>query len=155
MIGSEFYVMERVAGHIPRKDLGIDLSAERGPRAVRERARPIRRPALGRPRGGRARVSSSKGDGYVARQVGGWIAPVQEGQDLERPVVAEGHAAGWKPTSPRSRRLLIHNDFRFDNIVLDETDPTKPIALLDWEMATIGDPLMDLGGTMAVLDRGR
>jgi aminoglycoside phosphotransferase (APT) family kinase protein len=44
---------------------------------------------------------------------------------------------------------LIHNDFRFDNLVLDRDDPTRPIGVLDWEMATVGDPLMDLGGTLA------
>ena len=44
---------------------------------------------------------------------------------------------------------LIHNDFRFDNIVLAADDPTRPIGVLDWEMATVGDPLMDLGGTLA------
>jgi aminoglycoside phosphotransferase (APT) family kinase protein len=38
----------------------------------------------------------------------------------------------------------VHNDFRFDNIVLDPDDPTRPIGLLDWELATVGDPLMDL-----------
>ena len=50
---------------------------------------------------------------------------------------------------PDRGSVLIHNDFRLDNVVYDDTDPTRPIALLDWEMATIGDPLMDLGGAMA------
>ncbi len=44
---------------------------------------------------------------------------------------------------------LIHNDFRFDNVVLAKDDPTAVIGVLDWEMATLGDPLMDLGGTLA------
>ena len=44
---------------------------------------------------------------------------------------------------------LIHNDFRFDNIVLSREDPSVPVGVLDWEMATVGDPLMDLGGAMA------
>ena len=44
---------------------------------------------------------------------------------------------------------VIHNDFRFDNLVLDEDDPTASVGVLDWEMATLGDPLMDLGGTLA------
>ena len=44
---------------------------------------------------------------------------------------------------------LIHNDFRFDNLVLDRDDPTHVVGVLDWEMATVGDPLMDLGGTLA------
>src|SRR3712207_8786837 len=49
----------------------------------------------------------------------------------------------------RSRTCLVHNDFRFDNVVLDADEPTRPVALLDWEMATVGDPLMDLGGALA------
>src|SRR5690625_5094596 len=44
---------------------------------------------------------------------------------------------------------LVHNDFRFDNLVLDPEDVTKVIGVLDWEMATVGDPLMDLGGALA------
>ena len=44
---------------------------------------------------------------------------------------------------------VIHNDFRFDNVVLDRADPTRVIGVLDWEMATIGDPLMDLGSALA------
>ena len=44
---------------------------------------------------------------------------------------------------------LIHNDFKFDNLVLDPDDLTRIVAVLDWEMATIGDPLMDLGTTLA------
>ena len=44
---------------------------------------------------------------------------------------------------------MIHNDFRFDNVVLDPNDPTRVIGVLDWEMATLGDPLMDLGSTLA------
>jgi aminoglycoside phosphotransferase (APT) family kinase protein len=44
---------------------------------------------------------------------------------------------------------LIHNDFKFDNLVLDPADLTRIVAVLDWEMATIGDPLMDLGTTLA------
>ena len=44
---------------------------------------------------------------------------------------------------------MIHNDFKFDNLVLDPGDLTRIVAVLDWEMATIGDPLMDLGTTLA------
>jgi aminoglycoside phosphotransferase (APT) family kinase protein len=44
---------------------------------------------------------------------------------------------------------VIHNDFRFDNVVLDPLDPTRLVGVLDWEMATLGDPLMDLGNALA------
>ncbi len=44
---------------------------------------------------------------------------------------------------------VIHNDFKLDNLVLAHDDPTRVVGVLDWEMATLGDPLMDLGGAMA------
>jgi aminoglycoside phosphotransferase (APT) family kinase protein len=47
-----------------------------------------------------------------------------------------------------SGKAIIHNDFKYDNAVLDIDDPTKIISVLDWEMATLGDPLMDLGTTL-------
>ena len=51
---------------------------------------------------------------------------------------------------PRDERICItHNDFRFDNVVLDRNDPTRIIGILDWELATLGDPWMDLGNTLA------
>ncbi|MDQ3233200.1 MAG: phosphotransferase family protein, partial [Pseudobdellovibrionaceae bacterium] len=47
------------------------------------------------------------------------------------------------------RTCVIHNDYRFDNIVFDPEQPTRAIGVLDWEMATLGDPLMDLGNSLA------
>ena len=44
---------------------------------------------------------------------------------------------------------VIHNDFKIDNLVFAPDDPTRVIGVLDWEMATLGDPLMDLGGALA------
>jgi aminoglycoside phosphotransferase (APT) family kinase protein len=44
---------------------------------------------------------------------------------------------------------VIHGDFRLDNLVLDPADPVRIVGVLDWEMATIGDPLMDLGNSLA------
>ena len=44
---------------------------------------------------------------------------------------------------------LIHGDWRFDNLVLDLADPPRIVGVLDWEMATVGDPLMDLGASLA------
>jgi aminoglycoside phosphotransferase (APT) family kinase protein len=44
---------------------------------------------------------------------------------------------------------VIHNDWRFDNLVLSAENPTEIIGVLDWEMATLGDPLMELGGVIA------
>jgi aminoglycoside phosphotransferase (APT) family kinase protein len=49
---------------------------------------------------------------------------------------------------PDTGPALVHNDYKYDNLVLDPADPTRILAVLDWEMATLGDPLMDLGTTL-------
>ena len=60
------------------------------------------------------------------------------------------HRLARRPSSPPTwAHCLIHNDFRLDNVVLSPDDPVRIVGVLDWEMATVGDPLMDLGGTLA------
>jgi aminoglycoside phosphotransferase (APT) family kinase protein len=44
---------------------------------------------------------------------------------------------------------IVHNDYRFDNVILDPNNPMQIIGVLDWELTTLGDPLMDLGNTLA------
>ena len=56
--------------------------------------------------------------------------------------------AGRERAAGTAGATLVHNDFKFDNLVLDPDDLTRIVAVLDWEMATIGDPLMDLGTTL-------
>lgn len=91
----------------------------------------------------------AKGPGYVARQVSGW--PDRYRRARTRTVGSFESVMTWLAANqpPDRAAVLIHNDFRFDNIVLDRADPTRSIGLLDWEMATIGDPLIDLGGALA------
>jgi len=148
VVGSEFYVMERVAGHIPRKDLGIALTTEQ----VRQLCTNmldllVDLHSVDPAAAGLDQLS--KGDGYVERQMSGWIARFEKAKTWNVPSWAK--VIAWlKANQPPDRGSgLIHNDFRLDNIVLDPNDPTKPIALLDWELATVGDPLMDLGSTMS------
>ena len=91
-----------------------------------------------------------KPQGYVERQVTGWIKRYQDARtddvpDLERTMA---WLAANRPAESAAA-TLIHNDFKFDNLVLDPGDLTRIVAVLDWEMATLGDPLMDLGTTLA------
>ena len=91
-----------------------------------------------------------RGAGYVARQVGGWSeryrkAGTDNVGDYER-VMALARRA---PARRTSAQRVIHNDFRLDNVVLAADDPLRVVGVLDWEMATLGDPLMDLGGALA------
>jgi aminoglycoside phosphotransferase (APT) family kinase protein len=92
--------------------------------------------------------------GYVERQVGGWSerwrkARTDDVPDLDR-------AAAWlaeqlpsdRGAAGNSETALLHNDYKYDNLVLAPDDLTRIVAVLDWEMATVGDPLMDLGTSL-------
>lgn len=89
-----------------------------------------------------------KPDGYCKRQVEGWTkryfaAKTHDHAALERTIA-------WlnERIPPESGAALIHNDYKFDNVMLDPDDLTRITAVLDWEMVTVGDPLMDLGTTL-------
>jgi aminoglycoside phosphotransferase (APT) family kinase protein len=88
-------------------------------------------------------------EGYVTRQVEGWTKRYQNARTDDIPEM--DRLASWlaanKPAEAGGR--LIHNDYKYDNLVLDPQDPARIRAVLDWEMATVGDPLMDLGSTLA------
>ena len=87
-------------------------------------------------------------DGYNRRQVGGWTkryiaAKTHEWPELEAAIEWLG-----RNIPPESGTSIVHNDYKFDNVMLDPQDLTRVTAVLDWEMATTGDPLMDLGTTL-------
>ncbi|MBN8866481.1 MAG: phosphotransferase family protein [Solirubrobacterales bacterium] len=143
VIGAEFYVMERVEGRILRAPADVDLGPEEARRcsfALVDTLAAIHRTDfeaaglgdLGRP------------DGYLRRQVSRWTGQLDSGirvspglRELSRRLAAS--------VPERDLAGLVHGDFRMDNVVLDPEDPGRVIAVLDWEMATLGDPLADLG----------
>ena len=83
-------------------------------------------------------------EGFLARQVKGWIERYFRAQTDDIPEVEPltRWLAEHVPQSPAP--TLIHNDFKLNNMILDSNDLTRPVAVLDWEMATVGDPLFDL-----------
>lgn len=91
----------------------------------------------------------NKGPGYIERQISGWIhryTRVVPAQDIAEPVIK------WLVNNqPEDNRpyTLIHNDYKFDNVVFNPENTSQIIGVLDWEMTTIGDPLMDLGCSLA------
>jgi aminoglycoside phosphotransferase (APT) family kinase protein len=89
-----------------------------------------------------------KPEGYVARQVAGWTERYAKARTDDVPTM--DRVAGWLAgrIPQETGAALIHNDFKYDNLVLDPSDLTRVVAVLDWEMATVGDPLMDLGTTL-------
>jgi aminoglycoside phosphotransferase (APT) family kinase protein len=86
-----------------------------------------------------------KPEGFMERQLVGWSKRWERARPYEVPVMDE--VAHWLqahlPVSPPP--TLIHNDFKLDNVMLDAADPGRAVAVFDWDMCTIGDPLADLG----------
>lgn len=150
VIGSEFYVMERMAGQILRKDLPRELRLDRVTvRRLSEAAVDALVELHSVDVAAAGLEELDRGDGYVRRQVEGWSARYRRARTPDVPDFAP--VMKWlSANQPEdSGHCLVHNDFRFDNLVLDPDDVTKVIGVLDWEMATVGDPLMDLGGALA------
>jgi aminoglycoside phosphotransferase (APT) family kinase protein len=96
-------------------------------------------------------------DGFLERQVGRWLAELASHLELpgypevELPHVAE--VAEWLQAHRPTRWTpgLMHGDFHANNVMFSRTEPTVA-AIVDWEMATIGDPLLDLGWLVATWD---
>jgi aminoglycoside phosphotransferase (APT) family kinase protein len=150
VIGAQFYVMQRVDGIIPRRDFppGVTLDEPRG-RALCTNALDVLIDLHRIDVDATPLAAMNKGEGYVERQISGWSRRLRDAhtEDVGDYETVMAWLAEHQPADVAS--CLIHNDFRFDNLVLDRDDPTRPVGVLDWEMATVGDPLMDLGGTLA------
>jgi len=90
-----------------------------------------------------------KPEGFLRRQVDGWADRYERAKTDEIPQV-EPVVKWCRENAPESPPpTLIHNDYKFDNLVLHPDDITRIIGVLDWEMSTVGDPLLDLGVTLS------
>jgi len=88
-----------------------------------------------------------KPEGYAVRQVQGWAERFQKAKTSEVPSIEEAFQWLLSSIPSESDVAFIHNDFKYDNLVISSSGEVQ--AVLDWEMATVGDPLMDLGTTLA------
>ena len=150
VLGAPFYLMEKIRGTILRKDppatlnftsdVARRLSESFVDNLARLHALDYRAIGLG---------DLGKPQGYLERQVRGWIDRYHASRTHDLPQIER--IADWlrEHLPSPSQATLIHNDYKYDNMVLDPTDITKIVGLLDWEMCTIGDPLTDLGTALA------
>ncbi|MFO0550719.1 MAG: phosphotransferase family protein [Polyangiaceae bacterium] len=149
MLGAPFYLMERIQGVVLRKKppVGVTLDDPTLSRLgelfvdtlVELHSLDLESTSL---------LSIGKPDGYVERQVTGWAKRYQDAKTDEVPDI-ERVATWLRDHLPASGRpSMIHNDYKYDNIVLGpELD--KIVGVLDWEMSTVGDPMMDLGTVLS------
>ena len=150
VIGAKFYLMKRVNGVILRNRVPTGMTIEPAifnhlskaaiDQLVQLHQLDIKATGLDQ---------LGKPEGYVQRQVAGWTKRYFNAQTDD--IVSMNEAAAWmQKHSPVSERTsFIHNDYKYDNLVLNPDNLTEIKAILDWEMATVGDPLMDLGTTLA------
>ena len=150
VLGTPFYLMEPISGVILRRDppAGLPFTPETA-RGLCEsfidnlaRLHSIDYASIGL-------ADLGKPQGYLERQVHGWIERYDGSKTHELPEVSQ--VSDWMQRNLPSREgaALIHNDYKFDNVILESDDLTKIVGVLDWEMCTLGDPLSDLGGALA------
>ncbi len=149
VLGAPFYLMERMVGVVVRRTppKGVELTP-RLARALSELVVDglVELHAIDVAKNGL--LDLGKPDGFVERQVRGWS---ERYVAAETDDIAEMHALSeWLrssiPTSPPP--TIVHNDWKLDNLVLSE-DLGRIVGVLDWEMSTVGDPLIDLGTTLS------
>jgi len=150
ILGAPFYVMERVRGLILRRNLpsGLELTRETARKLSESfidqlaNLHGLNYAALGL-------GDLGKPQGYLERQVRGWMERYQGSKTHDLPEVEPLSAWLSEHMPGQSAGTLIHNDYKYDNMVLDSADITSVKAILDWEMCTLGDPLTDLGTALA------
>jgi aminoglycoside phosphotransferase (APT) family kinase protein len=150
ILGAPFYVMERVRGVILRRNLSAEFrlppeTAQKLSESFIDNLAALHSldyTALGLGELG-------KPQGYLERQVRGWMERYQGSKTHELPEVEPLSAWLREHMPAHSDATLVHNDYKFDNMVLDPTDVTQIKAVLDWEMCTLGDPLTDVGAALA------
>ncbi len=150
VIGAPFYLMNPIHGVIVRRQVppSLDLSAEKARRLSESfvdnliRLHRVDYAAVGL-------SDLGKPEGYLERQVRGWTERYYGSKTHDYPEVEKITAWMQQHMPSKSGVSLIHNDYKYDNVVLDSNDITKIVGVLDWEMCTIGDPLTDLGTTLA------
>jgi len=151
VIGAPFYLMQRRRGLVIRRDtppeIGEDLDMRRrvsgGMIDTLADLHSVDIYSSGL-------VNIGKPIGFVTRQIKGWSDRWQRSKTDELPQIDE--VVKWlserippEPDPEHAPPTLVHNDYKLDNVMLDPADPSRVVAILDWEMCTVGDPLVDLG----------
>lgn len=151
VIGSEFFLMERRDGVVVRGAVPDVFGGGEDPTSVRKLSEVVIDtlaefhsvdPALcglddlGHP------------DGFLKRQVKGWQRRWEKAKHEENPLADDVGRWLADEVPPESPPTLLHNDWRLDNMAVAPDDPGRCVAVYDWDMATRGDPLADLGTLM-------
>ena len=149
-LGAPFYVMERVIGHVCRNALPPGYAETSQQRAAIGAAlvdtlaglHTVAPPAVGLEDFGRPA-------GFMERQLRRWSQQWEATKAQDHPELDELRDELVRTQPEQRAAAIVHGDYRLDNTVLHPTVPGRIVAVLDWEMSTLGDPLADLGALLA------
>jgi aminoglycoside phosphotransferase (APT) family kinase protein len=149
-LGASFYVMERVVGHICRNALPVGYADSEAQRAGIGRALidtlaqlhavvpdEVGLTEFGRPAG------------FMERQLRRWSQQWERSKAAELPALDSLRDQLGAALPAQGACAIVHGDYRLDNTILHPTRPGEIVAVLDWEMSTLGDPFADLGALLA------
>jgi len=151
IIGAEFYVMERSEGPLIHNTIPSEWNWTEGQASqlcenffqtlVDLHSVDYKAVGLG---------DFGKPKGYVNRQITGWNRRFEKAwtEDIDKFEDVQTWLVDNMPANERGA-AIIHGDYRIDNCILKQNDPTQIEAILDWEISALGDPMMDLGNTLA------
>lgn len=146
VIGAEFQVMERRDGRVIRKEWPADVGGDAGlVRRIGEMIWDVLADFHLVDRDAAGLGDLGRPEGFVERQLEGWArrwqaAAHEENRTMDRLL------AWLRERRPHTRHVtLLHNDYKFDNLLVGHDDPARAVAVLDWDMCTSGDALTDVG----------
>lgn len=149
IMGEKFFIMQEIKGFGIDKNLPVEMNEKQQKQLCENFVHglitlheiDIKRPEI---------ASLGKPQGYVERQLEGWQARYQKARTDDVP--SSDPIYQWLKLNlafNSGYQALVHNDYKFDNFILDPDKPQTIIGVLDWEMTTLGDPLLDLGCSLA------
>lgn len=146
VIGAPFFVMERRQGIVVRRTMPPEIADDpHVRRRIGEAAIDTLADLHAVPVAGTPVAALGKPDGFVERQIRGWAERWQRAKTEELATMES--LATWlvaRIPAPLAA-TVVHNDFKLDNVMLDRSDPGRVVAVLDWDMTTLGDPRIDVG----------
>jgi aminoglycoside phosphotransferase (APT) family kinase protein len=145
LIGSPFYVMERVDGRILRTKDEMAVLNPAEARACSEQLVDVLAALHTVDATGVGLADFGRPDGFLARNVARWGKQWQANKTRELPALDELSRRLDRAVPTSGPPAIVHGDYRLDNTMLALDDPGRIVAVLDWEMSTLGDPLTDLG----------
>lgn len=150
VIGAPFFIMERRSGLVVRREMprffrdvpGAGLRMSEAMVDTLVDLHSVDYASLGLEDLGRP-------EGFIERQVKGWHKRWTQAQDQERPEMDALYRWLREHLPSRSDHTLVHNDYKLDNLMWADDDPSRVVAVFDWDMCTLGDPLSDVGAMLA------